>query len=92
MWCGPDGGGVGGGVAVHLADTHGETLHPPPLEAGSYAVDPVPYGPPWRQWDEVRPHEAAEQGRFPPFGSLSDGPSGTVLLAPGDLRPATCDL
>ncbi|MFI8497521.1 hypothetical protein ACIGFK_03215 [Streptomyces sp. NPDC085524] len=48
-------------LPIHLADTHWETLHPPLLEAGSYAVDPAP------------------------FGALSDGPSGTVLLAPGDL-------
>ena len=73
-------------LPIHLADTHWERLHPPLLEAGSYAVDPVPYGPPWRQWDEVGVREAAERGRFAPFGGLSDGPSGSVLLAPGDMR------
>ncbi|KOU63145.1 hypothetical protein ADK57_22765 [Streptomyces sp. MMG1533] len=73
-------------LPIHLADTHWETLHPPLLEAGSYAVDPAPYGPPWRQWDEVGAHEAAERGRFAPFGALSNGPSDTVLLAPGDMR------
>lgn len=73
-------------LPIHLADTHWETLHPPLLEAGSYAVDPAPYGPPWRWLDEVGAREAAERGRFVPFGVLSDGPSGTVLLAPGDLR------
>ncbi|MFD1275530.1 hypothetical protein ACFQ51_39850 [Streptomyces kaempferi] len=84
--CGPDGDGVGGGVADPLADTHWEALHPPLLEAGSYAIDPAPYGPPWRQWAEVGAREAAERGRFAPFGALSDGPSDTVLLAPGDIR------
>ncbi|MFC1431613.1 hypothetical protein ACEZDB_13260 [Streptacidiphilus sp. N1-3] len=73
-------------LPIHLAGTHWETLHPPLLEAGCYAVDPEPYGPPWRQPDEVGAREAAEWGRFAPFGALSDGPSGTVLLAPGDMR------
>jgi hypothetical protein len=70
-------------LPIHLADTHWETLHPPLLEAGSYAVDPARSGPPWSQCDEV---EAAERGWFAPFGALSDGPSDTVLLAPGDVH------
>lgn len=73
-------------LPIHLADAHWETLHPPLLEAGTYAVDPAPYGPPWRRWDEVDPREAAERGRFAPFGALSDGPADTVVLAPGDMR------
>ncbi|MFJ2244003.1 hypothetical protein [Streptomyces sp. NPDC087862] len=36
-------------LPIQLADTHWETLHPTLLEAGSYAVDPAPFGPPWRQ-------------------------------------------
>ncbi|MYQ47563.1 hypothetical protein GTW40_21350 [Streptomyces sp. SID4985] len=73
-------------LPIHLIDTHWETLHPPLLEAGSYALDPAPYGPPWRQWDEVEPDEAAARGYFASVGALSDGPSDTVLLAPGDTR------
>ncbi|MGW2841140.1 hypothetical protein ACWCWD_25510 [Streptomyces sp. NPDC001493] len=73
-------------LPVHLTDAHWEELHPPLLEAGCYAVDPEPYGPPWRQWGEIGAHEAAERGYFAPFDALSDGPSGTVLLAPGDMR------
>ncbi|MEU5659959.1 hypothetical protein ABZ802_30690 [Streptomyces sp. NPDC047737] len=73
-------------LPVHLADTHWEELHPPLLAAGTYGVDPAPYGPPWRQWDEVGASEAAERGRFAPSGALSEGPSNTVLLAPGDMR------
>ncbi|GAQ60027.1 hypothetical protein SsS58_00366 [Streptomyces scabiei] len=73
-------------LPVHLADTHGETLHPPPLEAGPCAVDPAPSGPPWRRWDEAGPHGDADQGCFAPFGVLSGGPSRTILLAPGDTR------
>ncbi|MER5888756.1 hypothetical protein ABT160_33440 [Streptomyces sp. NPDC001941] len=73
-------------LPIHLADAHWEMLHPPLMEAGSYAVDPAPSGPPWRQWDAVGAREAAEQGRFAPFGALPEGPSDTILLAPGDLR------
>ncbi|SEC33740.1 hypothetical protein SAMN04489727_3395 [Amycolatopsis tolypomycina] len=73
-------------LPVHWADTHWETLHPPLLEAGSFAVDPAPDGPPWRQFDEVEAGEAAKLGRFAPFGALSGGPVGTVLLAPGDVH------
>lgn len=73
-------------LPVHLSDTYWEALHPPLLEAGTYAVDPEPYGPPWRPWDEVGPQEAAARGIFTRFGGLSDGPSDTVLLAPGDMR------
>lgn len=78
-------------LPIQLADTHWETLHPPLLEAGSYAVDPAPFGPPWRQWDEVGAPEAADRGRFAPFGALSNGPSDTVLLAPGDMRGTRLD-
>ncbi|MER5757835.1 hypothetical protein [Streptomyces sp. NPDC002082] len=64
-------------LPIHLADTHWEELHPPLLEAGSYAVDPAPYGPPWRQWDEVGAGENAARGRFVPFGGPADGPADT---------------
>lgn len=73
-------------LPIHLSDAHWEVLHPPLLEAGTYAVDPEPYGPPWRPWEETRTQEAAARGVFAPIGSLSYGPSNTVLLAPGDMR------
>ena len=73
-------------MPIHLADTHWEKLHPPLLAAGSYTVWSPRVRPPWRQWDEVGAREAADRGRFASFGALSDGPSGTVLLAPGDMR------
>ncbi|MFD7987776.1 hypothetical protein ACFV4M_30990 [Kitasatospora indigofera] len=73
-------------LPIHLSATHWETLHPPLLEAGTYAVDPEPDGPPWRRWEEVDAEEAAGRGIFEPVGALSDGPPDTVLLAPGDLR------
>lgn len=73
-------------LPIHLSDTYWETLHPPVLEAGTYAVDPEPYGPPWRPWEEVGAQEAAARGVFAAVGALSDGPPDTVLLAPGDMR------
>lgn len=72
-------------LPIHLADTHWETLHPPLLEAGSYAVDPAPYGPPWRQWDEVGAREAAERGAS---RRLARCP--TDRRTPSSSRPATC--
>lgn len=71
---------------IHLAATHWEETHPPLLEAGTYAVDPDPVGPPWRRWEELRAHEAEERGWHAPVHAVSDGPSGTLLLAPGDTR------
>ncbi|QEU97202.1 hypothetical protein CP970_08645 [Streptomyces kanamyceticus] len=76
-------------LRIHLRDTHWERLHPPLLEVGTYAVDPEPYGPPWRTWEECGAQEAAARGIFAPSGNLSDGPSDTVLLAPGDMRGTT---
>ncbi|MFE0462915.1 hypothetical protein ACFW1A_27045 [Kitasatospora sp. NPDC058965] len=73
-------------LPVHLVDTYWETLHPPVLEAGTYAVDPGRRGSPWRLAGEFSAEEAAERGFFAPVDALSDGPSGTVLLAPGDVR------
>jgi hypothetical protein len=31
-------------LPTHLSDAYWEALHPPLLEAGTYAVDPEPYG------------------------------------------------
>ncbi|MFJ1707000.1 hypothetical protein [Kitasatospora sp. NPDC088346] len=73
-------------VPVHLSDSHWESLHPPLLEAGTYAVDPEPHGPPWRSWEELGAREAAARGLFVPTGHLSEGRPGSVLLAPGDMR------
>lgn len=73
-------------LPIHLSGTHWETLHPPLLEAGTYAVDPEPYGSPWRSWEAGGAQEAAARGIFAPIGSVSDGPSDTILLAPGDMR------
>jgi hypothetical protein len=37
-------------------------------------------------WGQFGTDEAAQRGFFAPVGALSDGPSGTVVLAPGDTR------
>ncbi|WP_431676156.1 hypothetical protein [Kitasatospora sp. KL5] len=73
-------------LPIHLGGTHWERLHPPLLAPGTYAVDPEPYGPPWRLWEDVGEQEAVERGYFVPRYSLSYGPSDTILLAPGDTR------
>lgn len=73
-------------LPIHLRDARWESLHPPVLEPGTYTVDPEPYGPPWRPWEEVGARGAAARGLFAPFAPLSYGPADTVLLAPGDLR------
>ncbi|MFG2818451.1 hypothetical protein ACGFX4_03390 [Kitasatospora sp. NPDC048365] len=73
-------------LPIHLAGTHWERLHPPLLEAGTYAVDPDPWGPPWRLWDEVGEREAAERGYYLPRYSVPYGPAGNLVLTPGDTR------
>ncbi|MFI7118669.1 hypothetical protein [Amycolatopsis sp. NPDC049868] len=46
--------------------------------AGCAAGLTVPFGPPWRPWNE------AEAWRlFAPVYSLSDGPGGSIVVAPG---------
>ncbi|WP_327011787.1 hypothetical protein [Dactylosporangium sp. NBC_01737] len=63
----------------------------PVLEPGTYAVDPLPSGSPWRRWADLEAGEAEEHGWYAPRFSISDGPAGQVLLAPGDVRGAVID-
>jgi hypothetical protein len=56
------------------------------MEAGTYAIDPEPSGPPWRQWAEVGPEEAAARGVYAPVDTLSFGAPGAIVVAPGDTR------
>ncbi|WP_345702083.1 hypothetical protein [Kitasatospora terrestris] len=72
-------------LPAHAALRGGHDLLPPLLEPGSYAVDPRPYGPPWQQWEDLGAERAAERGLFAPLWGISDGPTGTVVLAPGDV-------
>jgi hypothetical protein len=63
----------------------------PALEPGTFAVDPLPSGSPWRRWDELEPGEAEALGWYAPRFSISAGPVGQVLLAPGDVHGAVID-
>ena len=61
---------------------------PPALEPGTFAVDPLPSGPPWRRWAEF---EAEALGWYAPRSSISTGPVGRVLISPGDVRGTIID-
>jgi hypothetical protein len=54
------------------------------MEAGTYAVDPEPSGPPWRRWSEIDPVEAEARGVFAPVYSVPCGAPGAIVMAPGD--------
>ncbi|MFE2638396.1 hypothetical protein ACFXKS_23720 [Streptomyces scopuliridis] len=56
------------------------------MESGTFAVDPEPWGPPWRRWEENDPDEAAARGIYAPVYALSDGAAGATVIAPGDAR------
>ncbi|MEU3770632.1 hypothetical protein AB0E55_36700 [Amycolatopsis keratiniphila] len=80
-------------LPVHAHNSYGHALLPPLMRAGTYAVDPEPFGPPWRAWDES---EAEARRLFAPVFLLSDGPAGSIVVAPGDTRgtvliPERCD-
>lgn len=68
-------------LPVHAHQSCGHELLPALMEPGTYAVDPEPFGPPWR---EVGPAEAAARGVFAPVHSLPFGTPGRVAVAPGD--------
>lgn len=63
----------------------------PVLEPGTFAVDPLPSGSPWRRWAELEVGEAEALGWYAPRFGISGGPAGQVLLAPGDVRDAVID-
>ncbi len=63
----------------------------PALEPGTFAVNPLPSGSPWRRWAELEAGEAEALGWYAPRGSISAGPVGQVLLAPGDVHGAVID-
>lgn len=56
------------------------------MESGTFAVDPDPWGGPWRMWDEIDPGEAEARGIYAPVHALSDSRSGAIVIAPGDVR------
>lgn len=74
-------------LPVHAHQTYGNgTQMPVLMEAGTFAVDPEPWGPPWRRWEEIDPAEAEARGVYAPVHALSDGAPGAIVIAPGDAR------
>ncbi|KJS62333.1 hypothetical protein [Streptomyces rubellomurinus] len=74
-------------LPVHAHQKYGNGIQLPVLmEPGTFAVDPEPWGPPWRRWDEIHPDEAAARGVYAPVYGLSDGAPGAIVIAPGDVR------
>ncbi|WP_328491564.1 hypothetical protein OHS59_01615 [Streptomyces sp. NBC_00414] len=74
-------------LPVHAHQTWGNGIQLPVLmEPGTFAVDPEPWGPPRRRWEETDPDEAAARGIHAPVHALSDGPPGAIVIAPGDTR------
>jgi len=63
----------------------------PALEPGTFAVDPLPSGSPYRRWAELEAGEAEALGWYAPRFSVSAGPAGQVLLVPGDVRGVVVD-
>ncbi|MEW1724916.1 hypothetical protein [Streptomyces sp. NPDC093109] len=74
-------------LPAHARQKYGNGIQLPVLmEPGTFAVDPEPWGPPWRTWEEIPPDEAAERGVYAPVYVLSDAVPGAVVIAPGDVR------
>ncbi|WP_330336020.1 hypothetical protein [Streptomyces sp. NBC_00557] len=74
-------------LPVHARQTYGNGAQLPVLmESGTFAVDPDPWGGPWRMWDEIDPGEAEARGIYAPVHALSDSRSGAIVIAPGDVR------
>ncbi|MEU3897914.1 hypothetical protein [Streptomyces sp. NPDC045251] len=74
-------------LPVHAHQKYGNGIQLPVLmEPGTFAVDPEPWGPPWRTWGEIHPEEATARGVYAPVYSLSDGAPGAIVIAPGDAR------
>ncbi|MQY16580.1 hypothetical protein SRB5_67810 [Streptomyces sp. RB5] len=73
-------------MPVYGRHSFGHDMLPPLMESGTYAVDPEPYGRPWRRWAEITAEEAAVRGLFAPVETLPFGPRGEIVVAPGDTR------
>jgi hypothetical protein len=73
-------------LPVHAGQKYGHGLHSVLMEPGTYAVNPDPFGPPWRPWAEVGADGAEARGWYAPVYALPWGPQGTVVVAPGDVR------
>ncbi|MGQ4484106.1 hypothetical protein [Streptomyces sp. SAS_276] len=74
-------------LPVHARQKYGNGIQLPVLmRSGTFAVDPDPWGGPWRMWDEIDPGEAEARGIYAPVHALSDSPPGASVIAPGDIR------
>ncbi|WP_149551535.1 hypothetical protein [Streptomyces marokkonensis] len=74
-------------LPVHARQKYGNGAQLPVLmESGTFAVDPDPWGGPWRMWDELNPGEAEARGIYAPVYALSDSTPGASVMAPGDIR------
>ncbi|MFI9276163.1 hypothetical protein ACIGXM_36610 [Kitasatospora sp. NPDC052896] len=74
-------------LPAHAHQKYGNGIQLPVLmESGTFAMDPDPWGPPWRRWDEIAPGEAEARGIYAPVYALSDGAPGAIVIAPGDIR------
>ncbi|MFJ3640138.1 hypothetical protein ACIPRD_10340 [Streptomyces sp. NPDC090108] len=74
-------------LPVHARQKYGNGTQLPVLMAsGTFAVDPDPWGGPWRMWADVDPDEAEARGIYAPVRALSDGTPGASVIAPGDIR------
>lgn len=74
-------------LPVHARQKYGNgTQLPVLMQSGTFAVDPDPWGGPWRMWDEIEPGEAATRGIYAPVYALSDSTPGASVIAPGDIR------
>ncbi|MDX2389515.1 MULTISPECIES: hypothetical protein [unclassified Streptomyces] len=74
-------------LPVHARQSYGNGVQLPVLmETGTFAVDPEPWGRPWRMWDEVDPGEAEARGIYAPVDALSDSVPDAIVIAPGDVR------
>ncbi|MBO2452857.1 hypothetical protein J4573_37595 [Actinomadura barringtoniae] len=73
-------------LPVHAHQRFGHDLLPPLLPPGTYAIDPEPFGTPWRPWSQIGAAEAESRGVYAPVPVLSDGPPGTIVIAPGEVR------
>ncbi|WP_405429812.1 hypothetical protein [Streptomyces anulatus] len=74
-------------LPVHTRQQYGNgTQLPVLMESGTFAVDPDPWGGPWRTWDEIDPGEAEARGIYAPVHALSDSTTGASVIAPGDIR------
>ncbi|MEV4242566.1 hypothetical protein AB0J63_04060 [Streptosporangium canum] len=83
-------------LPAHAHQKYDHELLPVLMEPGTYAVNPEPFGPPWRQWEEIGAEEAEARGVYAPTYALSYGPPGAVAVALGDVRgtvliPERCD-